>query len=297
MRLTIWGCRGSLAAPGRNTVRYGGNTSCVEVRLEDGSFVVLDAGTGLRPLGEHVEAEAPPRVHILLTHLHLDHLEGLGFFLPVWNPDMELHLWGPSSPTRTLEGRIARYLSPPLFPIDLSDVPAKLHFHDVPDEDWELCGLTLRAQRVSHPGPTVGYRIENGGASVAYVPDHEPALGVALEDLAPDWTPGYELAAGADVLLHDAQFTEREYSERVGWGHSSVAHAVTFAQRAEVGRLVLFHHDPWRSDEELEELGARAQALWNGSGRAPPELAYEGMEISLGIDATSSMQGLSPNGD
>jgi ribonuclease BN (tRNA processing enzyme) len=280
VRLTIWGCRGSLAAPGRKTVRYGGNTSCVEVRQEDGSFVVLDAGTGLRPLGEFVQEEAPPRIDLLLTHLHLDHLEGLGFFRPVWKHETELHIWGPPSPTRTLEERIARYLSPPLFPIDLSDVPAQLHFHDVPDDTWELGGLRLRAQRVSHPGPTVGYRIESNGSSVAYVPDHEPALGVALEDLGPDWTPGYELAAGADVLLHDAQFTELEYPERVGWGHSSVAHAVTFAQRAQVGRLVLFHHDPWHSDEDLEELGHRARALWNGTG-APPELAYEGMEIAL----------------
>jgi phosphoribosyl 1,2-cyclic phosphodiesterase len=280
MRATIWGCRGSLAAPGRKTVRYGGNTSCVEVRADDGSFVVLDAGTGLRPFGVQVEEERPPRIDVLLTHLHLDHLEGLGFFRPVWHHETELHLWGPPSPTRTLEERIARYLSPPLFPIDISDVPADLHFHDVPDEPWELGGLSVRAQRVSHPGPTVGYRIENNGSAMAYVPDHEPALGVPLEDLGPDWTPGYDLAAGADVLLHDSQFTEEEYPERVGWGHSSVAHAVTFAQRAEVGRLVLFHHDPWRTDEELELLHQRACALWNGGG-APPELAYEGMEITV----------------
>jgi ribonuclease BN (tRNA processing enzyme) len=280
MRATIWGCRGSLAAPGRKTVRYGGNTSCVEVRADDGSFVVLDAGTGLRPFGEQVEEERPPRIDVLLTHLHLDHLEGLGFFRPVWHHETELHLWGPPSPTRTLEERIARYLSPPLFPIDISDVPADLHFHDIPDEPWELGGLRVRAQRVSHPGPTVGYRVESNGNSMAYVPDHEPALGVPLEDLGPDWTPGYDLAAGADVLLHDSQFTEEEYPERVGWGHSSVAHAVMFAQRAEVGRLVLFHHDPWRTDEELEQLHQRACALWNGGG-APPELAYEGMEITV----------------
>jgi ribonuclease BN (tRNA processing enzyme) len=281
MRLTIWGCRGSLAAPGRKTVRYGGNTSCVEVRLDDGSFVVLDAGTGLRPFGEYVQAEAAPRIDLLLTHLHLDHLEGLGFFRPVWRPDTHLHIWGPPSPTRSLEERIARYLSPPLFPIELADVPAQLHFHDVPDDWWELGGLRLRAQAVAHPGPTLGYRIENGGASFAYVPDHEPALGVELEELAPDWTPGYELAADADVLLHDAQFTELEYPDRVGWGHSSVAHAVTFAQRARVGRLVLFHHDPWHSDADLEMLANRARALWDGAGGLPPELAYEGMEIVL----------------
>ena len=290
MRVTIWGCRGSLAAPGRQTVRYGGNTSCLEVCSDDGSFVVLDAGTGLRPLGRRLLELAPPRIDLLLTHLHLDHLEGLGFFLPLWSAETTLHLWGPASPTRTLEERIARYLSPPLFPIDVSDVPATLVFHDVPAEPWELGGLRLSGAAVAHPGPTLGYRIESAGASLAYIPDHEPALGSDLGAVSSDWIPGFELASGVDLLLHDAQFTDDEYSERVGWGHSSLTDAVTFARRAAVGRLVLFHHDPWHSDEELDALGRQAMALWNGSGAAPV-LAREGMVI----DAKSSTKSLSPH--
>jgi ribonuclease BN (tRNA processing enzyme) len=236
------------------------------------ALIVLDAGTGIRPLG--LSRSAPSRIHLLLTHLHIDHVEGLGFFAPLWRRETELHVWGPPSPLRSLEERIARYLSPPLFPVHLSDVPAQLVFHDVPDGEWELEGLRVAAAPVSHPGPTVGYRV----GPLAYIPDHEPVLGVNLEALPREWISGGEIAAGADVLLHDAQFTEDEYPERIGWGHSSVADAVAFARRGEVGRLLLFHHDPARSDDELERLLARARDLADGT---PVDLAYEGLELAL----------------
>jgi phosphoribosyl 1,2-cyclic phosphodiesterase len=278
MRVTIWGCRGSLAAPGRQTVRYGGNTSCVEVRTAERSLI-LDAGTGLRPLSQQF-GDGPQRVDLLLTHLHMDHLEGLGFFLPLWQPETELHIWGPPSPTRNLEERIGRYLSPPLFPIDVADVPATVVFHDVPEEPWELAGVQITAAPIAHPGPTVGFRIESEDASVAYLPDHEPALGADLSRIEDEWIPGFDLAAGVDLLLHDAQFTDVEYPGRVGWGHSSVTDAVTFALRAGVRRLVLFHHDPWHADGDLDELEDVARALWDGAGE-PPLLAREGMEIHV----------------
>jgi phosphoribosyl 1,2-cyclic phosphodiesterase len=281
VRITVWGCRGSLAAPGKDTVIYGGNTSCVEVRTDDGTLIILDAGTGMRALGERLQREPVTQIHLLLTHLHLDHLEGLGFFLPIWERETTMHIWGPASVTRSLDERISRYLSPPLFPIDLSDIPAELVFHDVPDEPWELGGLTIRAELVSHPGPTLGYRFDGAGGSFAYIPDHEPAIGVELERLPPDWIPGRALAAEVDVLLHDSQFTEEEYRTRVGWGHSSVADAVTFARKAAARRLVLFHHDPWREDEELTRLAERAGELWDGAGGPPPQAAREGMEIDL----------------
>jgi phosphoribosyl 1,2-cyclic phosphodiesterase len=281
MLARIWGCRGSLAAPGPATVRYGGNTSCVEVRLADGSLLVLDAGTGIRALGATLGGVSDGPVHLLLTHLHLDHLEGLGFFGPLWRAETELHVWGPPSTLHPLQKRIARYLSPPLFPIHLGDVPAQLRFHDVPQEPWRLGSATIEAAPVVHPGPTLGYRIEEDGAALAYLPDHEPALAHDLASLSPDWISGGLLAAGADVLLHDAQFTEAEYPHRVGWGHSSVAHAVAFGAAAEVERLVLFHHDPVRDDEQLEDLLGRARELSNGGGRVP-ELAFEGMRLELG---------------
>jgi phosphoribosyl 1,2-cyclic phosphodiesterase len=277
---TIWGCRGSLASPGPRTVRYGGNTSCVEVRLDDGTVLVLDAGTGIRELGRTLVGHDGP-IHLLLTHLHLDHVEGLGFFAPFWEPGAELHMWGPRSPIHTLEERISRYLSPPLFPLKVADSPAKLHFHDVPTAAWPIGAATVTAGEVAHPGPTVGYRIEEGVASFAYIPDHEPALGVELDQVSSDWLPGYDVAVGATVLLHDAQLTEDEYADRVGWGHSSVDAAVAFAKSTGVQRLVLFHHDPMRGDDDVERLAAHAQSLWPGGNGSAPRPAFEGMRLLL----------------
>lgn len=280
MHARIWGCRGSLAAPGPQTVRYGGNTPCVEVRLRDGTLLVLDAGTGIRPLGVQLAPALPRRIHLLLTHLHLDHLQGLGFFPPLWNPEVEVHVWGPPSPVHSLEARIEKYLSPPLFPVRLSELSSRVAFHDVPEEPWRIGGARVTAEPVAHQGPTVGYRIEENGHALAYIPDHEPARGRDLAELQPEWISGCGVAEGADVLLHDAQYTEEEYAERVGWGHSSIPQAVTFARLAGARHLVLFHHDPQHSDEELESLLGLATRLWGNSG-APPALAREGMEIAL----------------
>jgi phosphoribosyl 1,2-cyclic phosphodiesterase len=279
VRATIWGCRGSLATPGPETIRYGGNTSCVELELDDGTIVVLDAGTGVRPLGLRLARRREP-IHLCLTHLHLDHLEGLGFFRPLWTEGAELHVWGPPSPVTPLRDRIARYLSPPLFPMQLADVPARVTFHDLPDEPWTIGSALFHAEPVAHPGVTVGYRVEENGRSLVYIPDHEPALGNDLSALSPDWMSGFALARAASVVIHDAQYTEQEYPQKVGWGHSSIADAVAFARIAGAERLVLFHHDPMHGDAELERLLERAHELWDDAA-SPPELAFEGMSISL----------------
>jgi phosphoribosyl 1,2-cyclic phosphodiesterase len=281
MQARIWGCRGSLATPGPETIRYGGNTSCVEVRLENGTVIVLDAGTGARPLGLQLAGEELSELHILLTHLHLDHLEGLGFFAPLRRAGKKVHVWGPPSPVRSLAERIGRYLSPPLFPLQLSDMDADITFHDVPDGEWELAGARISAQHVIHLGPTLGYRIEQDGVALAYLPDHEPALGVELAPGQADWISGYGLAHQADFLLHDAQYTEDEYATRVGWGHSSLEAAVSFALAAHARRLVLFHHDPVHSDQQLETMLAEACERWGQAGEQPV-LAYEGMALDLG---------------
>ncbi|MBI4261169.1 MAG: MBL fold metallo-hydrolase [Actinobacteria bacterium] len=283
MRIRVWGCRGSLASPGPETVRYGGNTSCLELRMADESLIVLDAGTGIRGLGVKLTEEPPPRIDILLTHLHLDHVEGLGFFGPLWRPDTNLHIWGPPSPVKSLSDRLAILLSPPLFPVHLNDIPSQPVFHDIPEGAWELGGATFSAQPISHPGPTVGYRIEENGKTVAYMPDHEPALGVDLSTVSPDWISGYGVASGADLLFHDSQYTEEEYSGRVGWGHSSTEHVVTFSLIAKVQQLVMFHHDPYHSDADLEAILVLARELWGKNGHGDePILAREGMEIDLG---------------
>jgi len=280
VKAKVWGCRGSLAAPGPETVRYGGNTSCLELRPSDGRLLVIDAGTGARNLGIALGKDRPDRIDILLTHLHLDHIEGLGFFGPVWDETCEVHIWGPPSPLRTLREDIAKYFSPPLFPVHLDDLPSHLVIHDVPEGEWELGSARIRAQPVNHPGPTVGYRVEDEGKVLTYISDHEPALGVDMLAVSPDWVSGYALAYGADVLLHDSQYTEEEYPGRVGWGHSSIAHTVTFALITKARRLVMFHHDPLHSDAQLEIMLARAKELW---GREPDGvvLSYEGMEIEV----------------
>ena len=280
MHVRVWGCRGSLATPGRETLRYGGNTSCVEVECDDGTRIILDAGTGIRELGRKLATNGPGTIHLCLTHLHLDHIEGMGFFAPIFNPDTSVHLWGPRSSVRSLDERLARYLSAPLFPVELSDLPATFSFNDVEDEPWEIGGARLVASAVSHPGATVGYRIEADGRTLAYLPDHEPAVGVDLEHLTSDWISGFELAEGADVLIHDAQYTDTEYLDHVGWGHSSVSHAVSFGKMTEVGRLIMFHHDPLHSDDDLDAHQARAHELWQGNGTRP-ELAFEGMQLKV----------------
>jgi phosphoribosyl 1,2-cyclic phosphodiesterase len=281
MRARIWGSRGSIAAPGAETIRYGGNTSCVEVRTDAGGLLIIDAGTGLRPLGVELQRDPPARIDLLLSHLHVDHLEGLGVFLPIWSPDTELHIWGPSSPVHSLDERIAIYFSPPLFPVHLSDVPATVIFHDAPEhEEVELAGARVSSQPIRHQGPTVGYRIEEGGRILAYLTDHEPALGTDLATVGSDWISGHALAFGADVLIHDAQYTEDEYEQRVGWGHSSTAHVALFAQRAKVDRLLLFHHDPMHTDDDLDRVCERVRELWD----VPPDrcrLAAEGMNFEV----------------
>jgi phosphoribosyl 1,2-cyclic phosphodiesterase len=283
----VRGCRGSLATPGRQTLRRGGNTSCVEVRLADGTLLILDAGTGIRELGIELAGDPGQRIDLVLTHLHLDHLEGLGFFAPLWQPETELHIWGPVSGRLSLRARIGRFLSPPFFPVLLADAPSQITFHDVPLEPWTIGSATITAQPVLHPGPTVGYRIEDDGAVLAYLPDHEPYLGGRTLDMTSDWISGFDLAFGADLLMHDAQFTESEYPAKVGWGHSSVAHAVTFAQVTGVERLLLFHHDPLHDEEQLDVVEARARELWGGLG-TPPSLAVEGSDYVLGALARDS---------
>ena len=251
MRVTLWGTRGSLAAPGPETVRYGGNTACVEVRGKRNALLVLDAGTGIQRLGVRVRG-GRGRIDLLLTHLHMDHIQGLGFFEPLYERGREIHIWGPPSPTLDLRTRLARYLSPPLFPVRLRDLPCRLTLHNVPPERFEVGGLEVEAALVCHPGSTVGYRISEGTRSLAYLPDHEPALGLREFPGEPEWTSGFDLAAGADLLIHDAQYTTEEYQKRVGWGHSSIRDAIAFATVAGARRFVPFHHDPTHDDAMLD---------------------------------------------
>jgi phosphoribosyl 1,2-cyclic phosphodiesterase len=270
VRVELWGVRGSLPTAGQATNRYGGNTSCVAVRTREGNLVVLDAGTGIAALGRSLGHEE--RVDILLTHLHLDHIQGLGFFAPLFDPTCDVHIWGPASPTNGLRSRLTRYLSPPLFPVALRDLPCHLTLHESTLGSFSLPGLQGRAALICHPGPTVGYRLWSDEGAMAYLPDHEPALGVRSFPGSAEWTSGFELADGVDLLLHDAQYTDEEYLERVGWGHSTLANAVAFAHLAGAQRLVAFHHDPSHDDDFLDGFITR----YDGTFGLPVSGAREG---------------------
>ena len=277
MNTVLRGVRGSLPSPRPGTARYGGNTSCVEVRAAPGTVCILDAGTGIRAVdGKSAELS---RVDVLLTHLHLDHILGLGFFRPLYQPGLEVHIWGPPSATETLHARLTRYLSPPLFPVRLRDLPCRLELHDAPrGGPFELPGLSVIADLVSHPGPTLGYRLEGeGGGVLTYISDHEPALGTGSVGGPAGWMSGYDLAKGADVLIHDAQYSDDEYPSHIGWGHSAISHALAFAELSDVGCLIPFHHDPDHEDQALDALYANVGLEYNFEV-AP---AREGMELTV----------------
>lgn len=258
MRVTLWGTRGSVARAGMETVRYGGDTSVVEVEGSDGTRLILDGGSGMMRvtpgLGSFCE-----RIDVLLTHLHMDHIQGLGFFYPLRDPNIETHIYGPVSTTMDLRERLSRYLSPPLFPVRLRDLQS-MHFHGVGPGTFEIGRFTVTADLICHPGPTLGYRIEENGSAMAYLPDHEPALGHREFPADPEWTSGFDLIKDVDLLIHDAQYTGEEYAGRVGWGHSTLRQAVGLASQAGVKTLVTFHHDPEHSDEMLDEQLHKALA-------------------------------------
>ena len=273
MKVKIWGARGSVPAPGPETTRYGGNTSCVQITLDDGTVIVLDAGTGIRSLGVGMPAPAGP-LHILLTHLHLDHIQGLMFFAPAFRPETEIVIWGPASPEASLQDRIARYISAPLSPIDVRELPCTVSFREAETTEWQIGSATIRAASVTHRGPTLGYHVECDGSSVCYIPDHEPGLGGSLADLEDEWISGFDLARDSTLLLHDCQYTDGEYPDHLGWGHSPLSDALMFARRTGVERLMLFHHDPLHSDDFLDALCGESTARWEELGGRPEQVEF-----------------------
>lgn len=279
MKVTLWGTRGSLASPGQETIRFGGNTSCVSVEGDEGTQIVLDAGTGIRRLGQSLP-QGLKRVYILLTHLHMDHVQRLPFFAPLRQAGVEVHIWGPASTTLNLRSRLLRYLSPPLFPISVRDILSDLHFHELSFDTIEVDEFNVKAQLVLHPNPTVGFRIYDSQSTMTYLPDHEPALCASAFPRSKDWTSGCELAEGADLLIHDAQYSPDEYEERVGFGHSSIAQAVDFAGLVGVHQLVPFHHDPSHSDVMLDSMIEDVISEKQPEFEVTPGM--EGIEINLG---------------
>ena len=277
MKVRFWGVRGSVPVAEPDSLRYGGNTSCVSVELAGGGRLVLDAGTGIRALGATIDPVAEP-IHILLTHLHLDHISGLLFFAPLFHPEADITIWGPPGPG-DLRSRLARYLSSPLSPVEIRELPAKVTFRECAPDGWRVGNAAITATQVVHRGPTLGYRIEEDHAALAYIPDHEPGLGQDLERDPSEWISGHALACNASLLVHDAQYTEAEYAMTVGWGHSRIADACAFAWRTEAERVALFHHDPGHDDGMLDEIAGQCASTWRGDGDLT--LAREGQVVEL----------------
>jgi phosphoribosyl 1,2-cyclic phosphodiesterase len=281
MRVKVWGTRGSIPVPGPASSGFGGNTSCVQVTTPDGTELILDAGTGIRELGVALVGRCQV-VHILLTHLHLDHIQGLMFFAPLFDPAMQVTIWGPTSAERPLRDRLARYISNPLTPIEIRDLPARVRFEDATRPALRLGGVEVKSAFVAHRGPTLGYRLSSATASVCYLPDHEPGLGENLETAETTWISGHALARSASLLIHDCQYEDQEYQIRRGWGHSSVSDALSFAHRADCAQALMFHHDPAHDDAHLESLGEEVADRWALLGAAGAvELAREGRVIDL----------------
>jgi phosphoribosyl 1,2-cyclic phosphodiesterase/CRP-like cAMP-binding protein len=288
MRVRFWGTRGSVPTPGPATTRFGGNTSCVEVVTADGTCVVLDCGTGARELGLALLAEGPPPIHILLTHTHWDHIQGFPFFAPAYLPGTIVNVYATSGLERTLEEALSGQMQHTYFPVRLSELRAKMAMHQVGEGIFRLGGITIHAQYLNHTAPCLGYRLEAGGVSVVYATDHEPfwwegpKATPAERLLHPGDRRHVEWLAGADLLIHDGQFTDAEYPAKRNWGHSSVEYATDLAILAGVKRLVLFHHDPTRADQVVARMAQRMlrRARKHGSN-LDVIAAAEGLDLEL----------------
>ena len=285
MYVRFWGTRGSIAAPGNGTARFGGNTSCVEVRAADGTVIVLDCGTGARELGLHLirSMPSPMRLHLFIGHTHWDHIQGFPFFVPAFLPGAELNVYAPLGFQQSLEEAMSGQMEYSYFPVKLRDLRSRIHFTELEEGFFRVGDVLVETQYLNHTAPTIAYRMTNGGASLAYVTDHEPFWRAEDGVLRhPGDQRHIAFMRGADLVIHDAQYTEEEYRQRVGWGHATVEYATDVAMVAGAKRLALFHHDPSHDDPFMErfETGARARVIAAG-GSLDVFAAREGMELQL----------------
>ena len=277
MRITFFGVRGSTPCHGHDIVRYGGNTSCVAVDVPGEPPLFFDLGTGVRNLGRIQPHDGSFRGTCLLSHLHWDHLQGLPFFTPLLRPGSILDVYGPAQGDGvTVEEAVRGAISPPVFPVGLDAFPGSVRFHDLADADFELGAVHVMARLVPHLGPTLGYRVEWNGRSVAYLSDHQqPHDGsFRVADGA------RALAEGADLLIHDAQFTPDEFAAKREWGHCTMQYAAWLAAECGVRTLALFHHDPSRTDDALDEAHREIARSMSDDGLTVVT-AREGLTIDL----------------
>ena len=274
MRIRFWGTRGSIPTPGQRTVRYGGNTACVEVRAENNALLVLDAGTGLRELGVQLaqNGSGPVDMDLFISHLHWDHIQGIPFFRPAYDPRTAMRVHAPQH-QRPLKDLLGLGMDDPFFPVDLDAVPAKIEIDELTDHVERQTGpFRVRSARLFHPAPAFAYRVEADGRSLVYATDTE-------DPFSGHENPVVALAKDADVLIHDAQYVIGDFKK--GWGHSTAEAAVDVAQRAGAKKLILYHHDPDRTDDALDKIGVDTRRLAKQKGAIEVMVAYEGMEIAL----------------
>ena len=264
MQVRFWGTRGSIAKAGPATVRYGGNTSCVSVRTAGGTLLVLDAGTGLHELGQELMRSGEPvEGHILIGHTHWDHIQGLPFFAPLFQAGNVWHVYGPRGLDTSIDAALAGQMQYTYFPVQLLDFDATITYHNLIEGQFEIDDVVVTTRYLHHPALTLGYRLEADGVSVVYSSDHEPTLEAepgpdAVESLNREEAQHVAFLRDADLVIHDAQYLAEEYPAKIGWGHSPMEYAVDVACAADARRLALYHHDPTRTDAEVDVLVERA---------------------------------------
>jgi phosphoribosyl 1,2-cyclic phosphodiesterase len=275
MKVKFWGVRGSIPTPGASTVRYGGNTACTELHLDDGSLIILDAGTGIRNLGnELAQTDQRIRASILITHPHWDHIQGFPFFKPAFVAGNELTIIGPEARGVKLAELIAEQMNKIYFPVRLSELKAKIDFVPLKENNINVEGAEVQSFFVNHPGFTLGYRISCNGKTLVYVSDNEPFTPESSHfftngeaevlKLFSDYVGNPDdrvlnYVKGADVLIHDTTFTPEQYEEHIGWGHSHYLYTLHLAADAGVKNLFLFHYDPSLSDQDIDEIVVKSK--------------------------------------
>ncbi|MFN2477381.1 MAG: response regulator [Chthoniobacterales bacterium] len=297
-RIKLWGVRGSIPVPGASTVRYGGNTTCVEVRA-DGEIIILDAGSGIRLLGIDLEkefGEEPIKLSLLITHTHWDHIQGLPFFQPAYNQKNEIRVLGYEGARAGLAAILAGQMETPFFPVSLRDLPGNIAIEELKEMEFSIGKVRVQSKFANHPGICAGYRLYTSGGSIAFFPDNEPYELLKLQIADRDQTNVkdarefakaeraklVEFLRDTDVLIMDAQYTDAEYQQHIGWGHGALSRVVSIALEAKVRKLILFHHDPQHDDAKVDEMleGARLLALESGQA-LEVEAAQEGAELWL----------------